>query len=148
MQDFTEHSPVDKVSEGISVNPEQTPFNPINKEADYIILNLSVLLDRIDNDIDLAKELLALFLDESKAAVNLFVTSSLSSLSRNDLKKEAHKIKGMCSEIGGAYTAHLAGTLEKMALECDNAGLEQQQVSLSNAYEQLCVEIHDWLQKN
>lgn len=74
--------------------------------------NVTELLDRVDNDKELLRELLAIFKEDFPRTMK----SLESALIRNDMKSAAslsHALNGMLSNLGGAAAADAAAQLER-----------------------------------
>lgn len=96
------------------------PVKPINGEGvDNMAVSppvrLEVLLERIDNNREVAQELLGLFLQESNAIIQQLSATPIGDLDRETVIRQTHKLKGMCQDIGADPLSHLVLQLELWA---------------------------------
>jgi HPt (histidine-containing phosphotransfer) domain-containing protein len=87
------------------------------------VWNLAELLERVDNDQELLRDLLNIF----KEDFPLTMRSLESAVALGDLKNSArlgHTIKGMLSSLGGVRTAAAAARLEVIASAGETASLK------------------------
>src|SRR6202790_5306468 len=87
------------------------------------VWNLAELLERVDNDQELLRDLLDIF----KEDFPLTMRSLESAVALGDLKNSArlgHTIKGMLSSLGGVRTAAAAARLEVLASAGETASLK------------------------
>jgi two-component system, sensor histidine kinase and response regulator len=85
--------------------------------------NLAELLERVDNDQELLRDLLNIFKDDFP----LTMRSLESAVAAEDLKTSAtlsHTLKGMLSSLGGVRTAAAAARLEVIASAGETASLK------------------------
>ena len=85
--------------------------------------NLAELLERVDNDQELLRDLLNIF----KEDFPLTMRSLESAVAAEDLKEAArlaHTLKGMLSSLGGVRTAAAAARLEVIASAGETASLK------------------------
>jgi two-component system, sensor histidine kinase and response regulator len=85
--------------------------------------NLAELLERVDNDQELLRDLLNIF----KEDFPLSMRSLESAVAAEDLKNSAmlaHTLKGMLSSLGGVRTAAAAARLEVIASAGETASLK------------------------
>ena len=84
--------------------------------------NVSELLDRVDHDKDLLRELLAIFKEDFPRTMQ----SLDSALSRKDMKNAtslSHALKGMLSNLGAAGAAAAAAQLEQLCVADNPAAI-------------------------
>jgi two-component system sensor histidine kinase/response regulator len=77
-------------------------------------VSLPELLDRVENDEDLLRELLALFqedLPESRAALQTAIDGG----NLREIERAAHRLKGMLANLSAKSTASLAAEMESAA---------------------------------
>lgn len=87
------------------------------------VWNLAELLERVDNDQELLRELLNIFKDDFP----LTMRSLELAIAAEDLKNSArlgHTLKGMLSSLGGVRTAAAAARLEVLASTGETASLK------------------------
>lgn len=110
------------------------------------VLDLHLLLNRLDQDQEVAHELLLLFLCELDEVMRALGPERLRFDSPEKLMLAAHKLKGMCRDIGAEPLATLAMQIEINARK----GALKEPVALAQAlaaeHAQLCAVIHSWLE--
>jgi len=87
------------------------------------VWNLAELLERVDNDQELLRDLLNIFKDDFP----LTMRSLELAIAAGDLKNSArlgHTLKGMLSSLGGVRTAAAAARLEVLASAGETASLK------------------------
>ncbi|MGB2652175.1 MAG: Hpt domain-containing protein, partial [Candidatus Acidiferrum sp.] len=85
------------------------------------IWNQAELLDRVDNDRELLRELLGIFKEDFPRTIR----SLEEAVAAGDLKNSAslsHSLKGMLSNLGGTRAAEAAAKLEKLASSAGQNG--------------------------
>lgn len=86
------------------------------------VWNLAELLERVDNDQELLRDLLNIFKDDFPVTMRSLELA----IAAEDLKNSArlgHTLKGMLSSLGGVRTAAAAGKLEVLASTGETASL-------------------------
>ena len=79
------------------------------------VINKDELIERLDNDIDLFKELAVLFIEDSKKLLTR-IENSIKEENAENLRKSAHTIKGSVSNFSAkkaydaAYNLEIIGT--------------------------------------
>jgi two-component system, sensor histidine kinase and response regulator len=116
------------------------PASPAAEES----FNYCELLDRVDNDRELFKELLEIFrqdfprhLQELRAAV---VAGDMPRVSNS-----AHALKGMFANLAAGRAAALAGNVESLATNSESAGLPQAVQALESEVASLLPLLHSCL---
>ncbi len=87
------------------------------------VWNLAELLERVDNDQELLRDLVNIFKEDFPRTMRLLE----SAIAVADLKNAArlsHTLKGMLSSLGGVRTAAAAAKLEVMASAGESASLK------------------------
>jgi two-component system sensor histidine kinase/response regulator len=87
------------------------------------VWNLAELLDRVDNDQELLRELLNIFKEDFPRTIQ----SLESAVRAEDMKNSArlsHTLKGMLSSLGATRTAAAAAKLEALSSAGETASLE------------------------
>jgi HPt (histidine-containing phosphotransfer) domain-containing protein len=103
--------------------------------------NQAELLERVDNDQDLLKELLAIFKEDFPRTMQ----SLESAVSATDLKNTSrlsHTLKGMLSSLGGARAAAAASKLEALAADGEEAALKDALAALESEAARLLPELN------
>ncbi|MGB2624893.1 MAG: Hpt domain-containing protein [Candidatus Acidiferrum sp.] len=98
---------------GIMKKNEESAAKPIWNQAE--------LLDRVDNDRELLRELLGIFKEDFPRTIR----SLEEAVAAGDLKNSAslsHSLKGMLSNLGGTRAAEAAAKLEKLASSAGQNG--------------------------
>jgi two-component system, sensor histidine kinase and response regulator len=87
------------------------------------VWNLAELLERVDNDQELLRELLDIFKEDFPQTIQ----SLQSAVNAEDLKNSSrlsHTLKGMLSSLGATQAAAAAGRLEALSSAGETASLE------------------------
>jgi two-component system, sensor histidine kinase and response regulator len=98
----------------------------MNKKEEGVsepVWNLAELVDRVDNDQELLRELLNIFKEDFPRTMQ----SLESAVRAGDLKNSArlsHTLKGMLSSLGATRTAAAAAKLEALSSAGETASLE------------------------
>jgi HPt (histidine-containing phosphotransfer) domain-containing protein len=109
------------------------------------VFDSHLLLERIDYDQETARELLALFLLELDEVMDCLTVERLQDDSPETVMRQAHKLKGMCRDVGAEPLAALAAMVESQA---EKGALREPKAlarALLMAQGQLRAEIHSWL---
>ena len=119
----------------------------MNKNKESVsepVWNLADLLDRVDNDQELLRELLTIFKEDFPRTIQ----SLESAVGRGDLKNTAslsHTLKGMLSNLGGTRAAAAASKLEEIANAGEKTLLRDAFDSLEGAAASLIPELDAYL---
>jgi len=116
-----------------------------NFPTEATVFDISNFLERVDENIDIAKQILALFLLESCETMNIITSASADQLGTPAIAMQAHKLKGMCKDIGGEQVASLASQLEKIKNNTSTETHQHIQIQLLTAYDQLHKEVQAWI---
>lgn len=106
--------------------------------------NLAELLERVDNDQELLRDLLIIF----KEDFPLTMRSLESAVAAEDLKNSAmlsHTLKGMLSSLGGVRTAAAAAKLEVIASAGETASLKDALDALKREAARLLPELEAYM---
>jgi|SRR5579872_832420 len=82
-------------------------------------LNLPELLERVENDEDLLRELLALFQEDLPASRNALQTA-IAGGDLTEIERAAHRMKGMLANLSAKQAASLAAEIESAARAGDS----------------------------
>lgn len=119
----------------------------MNKSEESIsqpVWNQAELLDRIDNDQELLRELLTIFKEDFPQTIRSLGTA----IASGDLKSSAalsHMLKGMLSNLGGTRAAAAAGRLEQEANAGEKLSLKESFVDLERESASLLPEFDAYM---
>jgi len=119
----------------------------MNQKAEGLsepVWDLAALLERVDNDQELLRDLLNIFKDDFPATVR----SLESAVSSGDLKNCArlsHTLKGMLSSLGGMRAAAAAARLEVMASSGETVSLKGALDALENEASTLLPQLEAYM---
>ncbi len=108
------------------------------------VWNLAELMDRVDNDEELLRELLQIFKEDFPRTMK----SLESAVAGEDLKNASrlsHTLKGMLSSLGGVRAAAAASRLEVLASSGDTASLRGALDALQNEAVSLLPELDAYM---
>ncbi|MGC1484375.1 MAG: Hpt domain-containing protein [Candidatus Acidiferrum sp.] len=108
------------------------------------IWNQAELLERVDNDLELLRELLIIY----KAEFPRTIQSLQSAVAGGELKNTAslsHSLKGMLSNLGGGRAAAAAEKLEELAVAGENALLKEALDTLQREAARLLPELDAYM---
>lgn len=108
------------------------------------VWDMADVLDRVDNDQELLRDLLSVFQEEFPRAFR----SLQAAVASGDLKNTAtfsHKLKGMLSNLGGTQAAEAAARLEALASSNDKPLLDEAFASLERESAKLQSEFKAYL---
>jgi two-component system sensor histidine kinase/response regulator len=87
------------------------------------VWNLAELLERVDNDQELLRELVNIFKEDFPRTMRL-LESAIAVADLKNVARLSHTLKGMLSSLGGVRTAAAAARLEVMASAGESASLK------------------------
>jgi HPt (histidine-containing phosphotransfer) domain-containing protein len=87
------------------------------------VWNLAELLERVDNDQELLRELVNIFKEDFPRTMR-FLESAIAVADLKNVARLSHTLKGMLSSLGGVRTAAAAARLEVMASAGESASLK------------------------
>ena len=90
--------------------------------SSLLAVNLPELLARVDNDIDLVRELIGIFQDEFPLLLRL-LQESVACEDAKRVETTSHGLRGMFSSLSAMPAAALAGRLEELGREGKTSGL-------------------------
>ena len=126
---------------------EQTQIPPqegVTVRENLPVLDLEVLLERVDHDTEITLELLDLFLMEAESIMAFMETEALQAGSPESIAYQAHKLKGLTRDIGGEQLGNLALQLELQAKEGSITDPALTSAEIAQAYTALKKEIALW----
>jgi len=123
-------------------------LHELTRSESLPILELDVLLERIAYDNEIAHELLNIFLSESKEVMDQLTATMVSNNPAEQVAQAAHKLKGMCHDVGAQHLGSLAYRLESQAKEKALEKSSETCTQLEAGYVSLCKAIEEWLLVN
>jgi PAS domain S-box-containing protein len=108
---------VERTAGAAPVPPVSTP-----NASDEIVFDMARASERIGGDRRLLREMIVIFLDESKALMAT-VRTAASRRDNDALRQAAHTLKGSLGAIDAVRAFHVAGRLEDAARRGDSVGL-------------------------
>jgi two-component system sensor histidine kinase/response regulator len=87
------------------------------------VWNLAELLERVDNDQELLRDLVNIFKEDFPRTMRL-LESAIAVADLKNVARLSHTLKGMLSSLGGVRTAAAAARLEVMASAGESASLK------------------------
>jgi HPt (histidine-containing phosphotransfer) domain-containing protein len=103
--------------------------------------NQAELLERVDNDQDLLKELLAIFKEDFPRTMRS-LESAVSAADLKNTSRLSHTLKGMLSSLGGTRAAAAASKLETLASDGEEAALKDALAALESEAARLLPELN------
>jgi HPt (histidine-containing phosphotransfer) domain-containing protein len=119
-------------------------MNKEGQEPTGQVWNLAELLDRIDNDQELLRDLLKIFKEDFPRTMQ----SLESAVAAEDLKNASrlsHTLKGMLASLGATRAAAAAGKLEVLATAGETASLRGALDALGREAESLVPELNAYM---
>ncbi len=133
---------IEHLSSASSQAPETTPAG---ETAD--IIDREAILERVDNDVDLLKEIVDLFLVDSSALLDKVETA----IAQNDgktLTQVAHRLKGSVGSFSAPKAFELALSLETMGKAGTLTGAEEVYSALKRTIAELKTALLKFVQEN
>jgi two-component system sensor histidine kinase/response regulator len=87
------------------------------------VWNLAELLERVDNDQELLRDLVNIFKEDFPRTMRL-LESAIAVADLKNVARLSHTLKGMLSSLGGVRTAAAAAKIEVMASAGESASLK------------------------
>jgi two-component system sensor histidine kinase/response regulator len=108
-----------------TTEPQAQPAQPATPKAvaPSVCLDRRALLERVENDVDLLSDLIALFKGDSVRQIHA-IREAVRNKQADSLKRAAHTFKGTCGNLGAVEAARTARELEKLAETGDFSGAE------------------------
>jgi HPt (histidine-containing phosphotransfer) domain-containing protein len=119
-------------------------MNKEGQEPTGQVWNLAELVDRIDNDQELLRDLLKIFKEDFPRTMQ----SLESAVAAEDLKNASrlsHTLKGMLASLGATRAAAAAGKLEVLATAGETASLRGALDALGREAESLVPELNAYM---
>lgn len=122
-----------------------------NLQADRspAVWDFADVLNRVDNDQELLRDLLGIFQEEFPRAMSS-LEASVAAGDRKNISALSHKLKGMLSNLGATRAAAAAAKLEVLASAGDQATLseafaavERESASLFSEIQAYLAEVHN-----
>jgi PAS domain S-box-containing protein len=112
-----------------------------------IVFNKDTFMQRILNDVDIAKEMIVTYINDIPEQ-RLLITQAFKSIDYSAIAKAAHKIKGSAGNMSGILVSKIASTIEKYIKEEneDISVLKPLIDNLLDEFEQLKHELESFLQ--
>jgi two-component system, sensor histidine kinase and response regulator len=104
------------------------------------MVDLDALMDRVDGDRELLKEMVVVFLEGSGSNMETF-RSALESRDLPRLAASAHALKGCVANFSTRGAFETVSSLEALAKHGDVEAAREQYAQLSRQVEQLCGEL-------
>ena len=98
------------------------------------LIKTSELLDRVENDLELLGEMVAIFEDE-RASYLENLEKAIESGNAEDLDMAAHTIKGVLANLSAAQTAEIAKSLEELGKTGSTDGAQEMYEKLKQEIE-------------
>lgn len=112
----------------------------------FPVLNINVLMERIDHDSKLACQLLGLFLKESSTVIASLSAEQLKLAATDELIYRVHTLRGMCMEVGGEHLANIALDFELQLKESETIPDGSWPKKLQDAYCALELAIQEYIE--
>jgi two-component system, sensor histidine kinase and response regulator len=119
----------------------------MNKEGQELTgqaWNLAELLDRVDNDQELLRELLNIFKEDFPRTMRS-LESAVAGADLKNTSRLSHTLKGMLSSLGGTRAAAAAAKLEGLATTGETASLKGALDALGHEAECLLPELNAYM---
>ncbi len=119
-------------------------MNKEGQEPTGQVWNLAELLDRIDNDQELLRDLLNIFKEDFPRTMQS-LESAVAAADLKNASRLSHTLKGMLSSLGGTRTAAAAAKLEVLATAGETASLRGALDALVQEAERLVPELNAYM---
>jgi len=119
----------------------------MNKEGQELtgqVWNLAELLDRVDNDQELLRDLLNIFKEDFPRTMQS-LESAVASADLKNASRLSHSLKGMLSSLGGTRAAAAAAKLEALSAAGETASLRGALDALAHEAESLVPELNAYM---
>jgi two-component system, sensor histidine kinase and response regulator len=115
------------------------------QNAAGLAFNFAALLDRVENDHELLRELLAIFKQDCPRHL-LPLKEAVRRLEMKQVQVSSHALRGMFSNLAMTRAADAAASLEQMGRNGERAGLEDALALLENELSDLMPAVDNFLQ--
>ena len=119
-------------------------MNKTGEDTSQLVWNQAELLERVDNDQELLRDLLAIFKDDFPRTMQS-LEAAVSSGDLSATKRLSHTLKGMLASLGGTRAAATAAKLEQTANAGDRSSLNAQFDNLKNEGAKLLPELEAYM---
>jgi CheY-like chemotaxis protein len=121
---------------------ESKPTEPVGDGEGMtgVMVDRAELLERVDNDIELLKHLVELFLRDTPGLVES-MQQAIANHQREELQRAAHTLKGMLGNLSAGPVAQMTERLERMGQQDQFAGIESALEELKAALTPLSEEL-------
>jgi two-component system sensor histidine kinase/response regulator len=119
----------------------------MNKEGQGLteqVWNLAELLDRVDNDQELLRDLLNIFKEDFPRTMQS-LESAVAAADLKEVSRLSHSLKGMLSSLGATRAAAAAAKLEALAAAGETASLRGALDALAHEAERLVPELNAYM---
>ena len=119
----------------------------MNKEGQELtgqVWNLAELLDRVDNDQELLRDLLNIFKEDFPRTMQS-LESAVAGADLKNASRLSHSLKGMLSSLGATRAAAAAAKLEALATAGETASLRGALDALGHEVECLVPELNAYM---
>ena len=119
----------------------------MNKEGQELtgqVWNLAELLDRVDNDQELLRDLLNIFKEDFPRTMQS-LESAVAAADLKEVSRLSHSLKGMLSSLGATRAAAAAAKLEALAAAGETASLRGALDALAHEAERLVPELNAYM---
>jgi HPt (histidine-containing phosphotransfer) domain-containing protein len=106
--------------------------------------DLAELLERVDNDQNLLRELLTIFKEDFPQTMRS-LESAIGQADSKNASRLSHTLKGMLSSLGGRRAATAASRLEELAAVGETAGLKDAFATLEHEAASLLLELDAYI---
>jgi two-component system sensor histidine kinase/response regulator len=106
--------------------------------------NQAELLERVDNDQNLLRELLTIFKEDFPRTMGA-LESAIAAGDFKDTSRLSHTLKGMLLSLGGGRAAAAAARLEELAAAGETAGLKEGFATLEHEAASLLPELDAYM---
>jgi HPt (histidine-containing phosphotransfer) domain-containing protein len=129
---------------GVFRKPESETMNKREEGISEPVWNVAELLERIDNDQELMRELLTIFKEDFPQSFQLLKTAVIA----GDLKSAArlsHTLKGMLSSLGATRAARAAANMETLSSAGETISLRESLNALKSEADRLMPELEAYM---
>jgi HPt (histidine-containing phosphotransfer) domain-containing protein len=131
----------DTIERLLPVPPSPAIATPQPQDTPAMVYDRSELLARVDADVDLRNELLALFLADCPRLVTE-IGRSVEQRRASELSKAAHSLKGALSAVAANRAALAADRLDRLARGGDLSGVDHAHAELQDELSALLPELN------
>ena len=122
------------------LRPKETRKESLSLSQEKSVLDREALLERVAGDVDLLRELVDLFMDDSLRLVDR-ISKAVMRKDADDLEKAAHGLKGSVPNFGAKTVADIAQVSETMGRNRDITKAQNVVAELEKQIEALRAEL-------